>query len=179
MIGASLMVAAALLVLLSPWNIATLRRSRHAMPPTAGASIAQLPDALDLLALAAASGLSVPDSLDLVARFGPKEVADQVRPIVDAIDSGRPVASALAMTGVDPGRSLGIVLSALGDAHVIGTEVEMRLITIGSDLRGIARSREQAAARKLSVRLLVPLVVCMLPAFALLTVVPVLVEALD
>jgi len=178
MTGVSLVAVVALLALLLPRNTAVLRGRAIVPRSIVGESVALLPDALDLLALAAASGLNVPDSLDLVARFGPSEVRRQIRPIVEAIDSGRPVVSALHTARVDPGEPLGIVLSALGDAHTNGVAIETRLVSIGSDLRGIARSREQVAARKLSVRLLLPLVVCMLPAFALLTVVPVLVEAI-
>jgi len=178
MTAASFLVVVALLVLLVPRDTAARRRPASASRPIVAEGVTLLPDALDLLALAAASGLNVPDSLDLVARFGPSEVGGRLRPIVESIDSGRPIVSALNAAQIDPGEPLGIVLSALGDAHVSGAAIETRLVSIGSDLRAIARSREQVAARKLSVRLLLPLVVCMLPAFALLTVVPVLLEAL-
>ena len=40
------------------------------------------------------------------------------------------------------------------------------------------RRRAEVAARKLPVKLLFPLVLCILPAFALLTVVPVIVSSL-
>jgi len=177
-IGVSLIVVCALVafVLVRPAvaSDAALTVSR----PAVSQSVVLLPDALDLLALAVASGLNVADSLDLVARFGPAALAGQVRPIVEAIDTGRPVISALHTAGSDPRHPFGIVLAALGEAHVNGTAIEIRLISISADLRGIARSREQTAARKLSVRLLLPLVLCMLPAFALLTIVPVLIEAL-
>ena len=178
MTAASLVVVVVFLAIVLAPRTAVTRPSANRPRSTVGEGVTLLPDALDLLALAAASGLNVTESLDLVARFGPNAVAERMRPIVEAIDSGRPVVSALHTAGIEPGDPLGIVLSALGDAHVSGAAIEMRLVNIGTDLRGIARSREQAAARKLSVRLLLPLVVCMLPAFALLTVVPVLVETL-
>ena len=145
-------------------------------PPELG--LQQLPDALDLLALGVASGLDVAGSLDLVHRYGPREVSRLVAPVISAIASGRPVVAALEASGINRSDPLGIVFSALGQAHGEGVAVEDRLERLSADFRRIARSREQVTARKLSVRLLVPLTVCMLPAFALLTVVPVLNEAL-
>ena len=48
----------------------------------------------------------------------------------------------------------------------------------GLELRLARRRRAEEAARRLPVRLLAPLLTCVLPAFVLLTVVPLLVAAL-
>jgi tight adherence protein C len=50
---------------------------------------------------------------------------------------------------------------------------------VGTEARLIRRRASEVAARRLPVQLLFPLVLCTLPAFGLLTVVPLLVSAFD
>ena len=50
---------------------------------------------------------------------------------------------------------------------------------LAADARDLRRRRAVEAARRVPVRLLLPLVACSLPAFALLTIVPIVVGALE
>ncbi|MCE7884730.1 MAG: hypothetical protein DYH08_12885 [Actinobacteria bacterium ATB1] len=68
-------------------------------------------------------------------------------------------------------------MSTLVEVHRMGGESAATLSALASDQRLRRRLRAQAEARTLSVRILVPLVFCILPAFGLLTVVPMLAHA--
>lgn len=142
---------------------------------------AELADALDVCMLAAGAGLDAVDTLELVATHGPPAVARHLGPMVDALRVGRPLAEVVRAedgTENDHGDAVAVLLDALGDAHRHGLPVIDRLRVVADDLRAVGRRREQAAARRLGVRVLLPVVVCLLPAFALLTVVPVVADAL-
>ena len=69
---------------------------------------------------------------------------------------------------------IGVLRAGLVDGDRLG-ELLTRLATDSRDLR---RRRAQEQARRIPVRLLLPLVACSLPAFAVLTIVPILAGAL-
>jgi tight adherence protein C len=142
-------------------------------------STTAVPDLLDLLTVAFDSGLDVEAALRLAAAYGPADIAEATSPLLGAVAVGRPVGEVLRRVCVDPGEPFGLVLAVLRDAHLEGADAQQTLDELGIDLRRISRSREQADARRLSVRLLFPLVLCMLPSFALLTIVPVAAGALS
>ena len=60
----------------------------------------------------------------------------------------------------------------------LGTPVAPALTRLAADVRADLRRRAEARARTVPVRLCFPLVGCILPAFALLTVVPVVLDGL-
>ena len=60
----------------------------------------------------------------------------------------------------------------------LGTPVAPALARLATEVRADVRRRAEARARTIPVRLCFPLVGCVLPAFALLTVVPVVVDGL-
>jgi len=59
-----------------------------------------------------------------------------------------------------------------------GTDLEPALEQLAADSRLLRRRRAEESARRLPLRLLFPLVICILPAFILLTLAPVLAETL-
>ena len=67
------------------------------------------------------------------------------------------------------------VRAALDDGDSFGPT----LARLAVDARDLRRRRAEESARRLPVRLLLPLVTCSLPAFAVLTVVPILAGALS
>lgn len=138
-----------------------------------------LPDVVDLLLLCAGAGLSVPLAHPLVAERTPGPVGDALR-----------AAELTALGGGARADGLLAELAPLGDrsaalAHVLvdhlryGVPVVPGLERLGHELRLDRRRRAEEAARRVPVRMVGPLVVCVLPAFALLTVVPLLAASLS
>ena len=68
--------------------------------------------------------------------------------------------------------------SALVSCERYGAPIGPTLERLGVDVRLASRQRAEAAARRVPVRLLFPLVTCILPAFALLTVAPLIAGSL-
>lgn len=133
----------------------------------------QLPDLVDLFRSAVDAGLTVGQAIDAVGSRldGPcgaalhtvrRRVALGERRVValealhDLGEPIRPLAAALIASERD-GAPLGVALRAVSD-----------------DARLVRRRAAEEAARRLPVQLLFPLVLCILPAFGLLTLVPLL-----
>jgi pilus assembly protein TadC len=76
-----------------------------------------------------------------------------------------------------PGTPLAPVVRALRDGERDGTPLVPALDEVAATLRDERRRRAAASARRAPIVLLFPLVLCVLPAFVLLTVVPLLVTA--
>ena len=74
----------------------------------------------------------------------------------------------------DLGAAVRPLVAALVAAERYGAAVGARLERLALDARLAHRRRAEEAARRLPVQLLFPLVGCILPAFGLLTVVPLL-----
>ena len=71
------------------------------------------------------------------------------------------------------------LFAALAHADRYGVPLGPTLDRLGADARDAFRRDAQERARRLPVALLVPLVFCILPAFLLLTIVPLLAASLD
>jgi len=137
-----------------------------------------LPEAADLLALAVAGGLTVTAALATAGRWTPGPVGEALRRATEEIAMGRPAADAIddLATGLGaPGRALVGVLLA---SERYGVPLGEGLDRVAREARLERRRRAEERARRLPVLLLFPLVLCVLPAFGLLTVVPLLVGSL-
>jgi len=137
-----------------------------------------LPDAVDLLLLCTAAGWSLPIAHPEVATRVPPPLDEALGAAVAAADSGVPrseaLLNALAPLG-ERARALGHILA---DHLRYGVALTPGLERLGLELRLDRRRRAEVEARRVPVRLLGPLVTCILPAFALLTVVPLLAASL-
>ena len=136
-----------------------------------------VPDFLDIVSLAITCGASVLDALSLGARLGPASIRSRLHLLVAAISKRVSFSTALASAEVDAGDPIAVILDVLEQGHIEGGSVARRLEYLAVDYRRIGASRDSAEARRLSVRILFPMVLCMLPSFALLTIVPVLVAS--
>jgi tight adherence protein C len=140
--------------------------------------VAELPEVVDLLSLAVAAGLTIPPAVGVVASRGRGRLAAELARARRSAELGSSLADALddipARLG-DPVRPITRVLSgSLRDGTSIGEALER----VAGEVRTARRRAAEERARRVSVRLLFPLVCCVLPAFALLTVVPLLAGAL-
>jgi hypothetical protein len=133
--------------------------------------------AVDLVGLAVAAGHTPYLAVELSAHWAPPLVATELNAIVRACSVGQAFHEALWDAGLrTPGlRSL---TETLRTSSRLGSPAAPALARLASEQRAELRRRAEARARTVPVRLCFPLVGCVLPAFALLTVVPEVVTGL-
>lgn len=134
----------------------------------------ELPEVVDLLTVAVAGGLTVPLAVAAVAERVPGLVAAEFDRCVADAALGRRLADQLDSVPDQLGDASRPLIRALVAAERYGTPVVEALARVSADLRTERRRQAEIAARRLPVKLLFPLVACVLPAFVLLTVVPIL-----
>ncbi len=152
---------------------ATAARRRHDH-----AAARELPEVVDLFLVASASGLNLSLSIGAVGERGPPLLGAALRHAAADVDDGARLADALeaAMAPLgDPARPL---TSALLGAARYGTALGPALDRLAIETRQLRRRQAEEAIRRVPVKLLFPLVLLVLPAFVLLTVVPLLAGAL-
>ena len=154
------------------------RRGRRHLRDAEAAVVDQVPEVIDLLALALGAGLSVTESMAAVGRWAPGPVGDALAAAHVSVAHGGPTADALEAARDRCGPPAAGLFSALVAADRYGTPLGPSLDRLGHEARLDRRRAAEERARKVPVQLLFPLVVCVLPAFGLLTVVPLLVNSL-
>lgn len=155
------------------------RRVRAERPVDLSQVERDLPDLVDLLALAVGAGLSLPAALPVVAPVAPASLRKDLTSVVDGLAGGRSTDEAVAQLAVrwgGPGRPL---VHALSDHLRYGTPALPALERVAAEARTRRRRAGEIRARKLPVLLLFPLVLCTLPAFGLLTVAPLVAGTFD
>lgn len=139
----------------------------------------EIPEVVDLFRVACASGLTVPWAIRVVGRSGPGSVAAEFQAASRRIGSGQPVADALEGVVDRIGEVARPLVAVLLASVRYGAELGPALSTLAHTARIDQRRRAEERARRVPVRLLLPLVVCILPAFGLLTVVPLVAESIN
>ena len=132
---------------------------------------AELPIGVDLVAVAVGAGCTPFQAVELAQRWSPKLVADVLHGIARATALGASFDDALR----DAGTETPIVrplTDVLRTSTELGSPASASLGRLALDVRADVRRRAEAHARTIPVRLLFPLVFFILPAFVLLTVVP-------
>ena len=132
----------------------------------------ELPTAVELLRLALSAGLTLAAAVEVVAPDLEGPIGRRFRWIVRQVGTGAPLSGALEEVGIRDGPPLQPVCSMLASSVGSGAPVADALHLIAVRLRGERRRDLQTKARRLPVTLLFPVIVCVLPAFGLLTVVP-------
>ena len=160
------------------WALPSLR-ARRAERHRVGLVRRELPEAVDLLALAVGAGLTVPLALDAVARRSSGPVGAALASSLAAAAAGRRLADALAELPEHLGEQVRPLVAALVGSLRDGSPLTDGLDRLATELRADRRRRAEELARRVPVKLLFPLVTCILPAFALLTVAPLLAGALQ
>jgi Flp pilus assembly protein TadB len=135
--------------------------------------IADLPVVVELFRLAVGAGSSVHQAMPAVAARSGGRFRVALDSVVHREAMGEPLAEALGRLA-DLGPVVHPLAAALVAAERDGAAVGPRLERLALDARLDHRRRAEEAARRLPVQLLFPLVGCVLPAFGLLTVVPLL-----
>jgi pilus assembly protein TadC len=139
--------------------------------------VATLPEVVDLLTVAVGSGLPVAAAIGAVSGRSPppwrQALDDCLRLAADGALLDEALGS-LARLGDEAAPLVGALRAGLVD----GDRLAEQLARLAADARDLRRRRAQERARTIPVRLLLPLVACSLPAFAVLTIVPILAGAL-
>ena len=152
-------------------------RAARAEKRRLAALAADLPDVVDLLVLAVGAGLTVHLAVAAVGRRGSGPLARELRHVLDDVNVGRRLADALDEMPARAGEATRPLSSALASAERYGAPLVSSLERLAIEVRRERRRRAEEVARKLPVKLLFPLVLCTLPAFALLTVAPLIAGA--
>jgi tight adherence protein C len=147
------------------------RRTRRARE---AAVTDQLPDVVDLLALTTAAGLPIAAALCAIGRRPGGPMGAALDHAAALIERGGTTADALDLILERVGPSTRSLVDTLAAHDRYGTPLAPALERVGIESRLRRRRQAEEAARRLPVTLLFPLVLTTLPAFALLTVVPLL-----
>jgi Flp pilus assembly protein TadB len=147
------------------------RRARRAADDFAR----ELAVAVDLVGVGVAAGCTPFLAVELGARWSPRRVARALDDVVRGCTLGQSFDDALREMGLRVPGSRPLT-DALRTSAQLGAPAGPTLTRLGADLRADLRRRAETRARTVPVRLCLPLVGCILPAFALLTVVPVVLD---
>ena len=169
--------AAAPVVAIGAWWL-PIARARRAERRQLAAFAADLPDVVDLVVLAVDAGLTVPLAVAAVARRAEGPLGAELCRVCDEHRLGRRLADALDDLPARAGESVRPLVTALVASERYGAPLSAGLGRLADDVRRQRRRRAEEAARRVPVKLLFPLVTCTLPAFALLTVAPLVAGAL-
>jgi hypothetical protein len=165
--GPVLAALTAMLFLLARRHVVARSAARHQQREIAGA----LPRFADLVAACLESGATPADAIDLVRGHLEGPLADRLAPVVGALRSGvDPLTIYDDLGRDDPLRGLVV---ALARATESGAPLADMVAAVADDQRRRRRWSAEAAARRAGVHAVGPLVLCFLPAFVLLGVVPV------
>ena len=173
-IGIALLAAGLLLDALGAWWMVHICRLR---PP--GAIDDELPEVVELLAVAVRAGLTVRLAVEAVGARAHGILASEFARAVRQCERGALLADALAEVPARVGERSRPLVAALVDADRYGSPLAPALERLAADARDGRRRAAEERARRVPVLLLFPLVLCILPAFGLLTVAPLLAGALD
>ena len=125
----------------------------------------------DLLASCLISGAPPATAARAVCAAMPPPMSEHLRALVSALDLGADPVSAWQKFGVEA--PLHPIARAAARSAETGASLAPLLVGVADDLRRAERSRGEAAARAAGIKAVGPLVVCFLPAFLFLGVVPI------
>ena len=151
--------------------IPTLRRR--------GDSSAPLVEFVDLLVVLLKSGRTTHQSFDCIARWGDGDVRRVAERVLWRCKRGERLADAAGELITVFGSAAVGIANTLAAAERDGLPIAPVLDRLVGETHSERRRQAQIEAAKLPIKLAFPLVVCVLPSFVALTVVPILIGALS
>ena len=133
-------------------------------------SVRDLPHAVDLLAVVMASGASTSAALDVVVDAVDPPLATELLAVRHGLALGRDPVHVWRDAGRRPG--LATLARTMVRALDTGASVSDALHRLADDLHAVGRLDDEMRARSVGVRVAAPLGLCLLPAFVLIGVVP-------
>lgn len=167
------------LVVAFSWWVASMMARRRRTQRRDDAIADGLADVIDLFAVGLLSGRNITATTRDVSLWIDGELGEQFRRCGERVDRGRTIADALEDLAAETGPPIRPLVAALVASERYGAPITHGLSQLAADSRADRHRRAEAAARRLPVVLLFPLVVCVLPAFLLVTVIPVVIDTLS
>ena len=133
-----------------------------------------LPEVIDLLALVVGAGRPVAVALADICPRVPEPFRSELAVVVRRSAAGEPFAESVRGLHEALGPRVAAIVHAVISAETDGAPLGPALVRAGDEAHRRRRVRAEEAARRVPVAMLFPLVFCILPAFCLLTVVPLL-----
>jgi tight adherence protein C len=162
------MIAAGIVGFIVPkvWLVrAVLNRQR--------AIVRLLPDSIDLLVVCVEAGLGLDAAMDQVVRRMSGPVAEEFKRTLDDIAIGRGRMDALRDAAQRTGVSqISIFVAALYQAELLGVSISQVLRVQSDSLRTQRNLRAREEAAKLPLKLLFPMVLCILPSMFVVVLAP-------
>jgi tight adherence protein C len=146
---------------------------------TAREVAASFPNALDLLVLSIRAGYLPAQAIGEITPYLPTALNPSFSAVEQALQRGDRFADALDQLRVGLGPIAQPLVDSLAAADRYGLPLAPVLERLSFEARQQRRRDTDAAARELPVRLSLPLVLCTLPSFVLLAIVPLLLGALS
>lgn len=136
--------------------------------------IRDLPLVYGLFAIGMSSGIPIKNVIFEISKYFPDSCKQDFVNVIKEIESGMSIQKSLLNLESHPHfRALAHVISESSDC---GTDVLPALDSLHRDSMNKIRRESDSAIKKLPVTMLFPLVVCILPAFLLLSVIPILIN---
>ena len=161
---AGLVAAVACWAVIARAEPASVRRRREAVAR-------DLPHVVALLAAALRAGAAPATAIEVVADALPGPAAERLRPVSARLRLGGSPERVWADLAQTP--ELSVLGRTLGRAHRTGAPVVAAIERLADDLADRSRAEVEDRARAVGVKAAVPLGLCLLPAFVLLGIVPV------
>jgi tight adherence protein C len=156
-----------------------VRFVRRADKRTRAAARAALPDLIELVVIGVRAGLTPATALEMATAHTASELAAPMADVTHHLHRGARLADALTHLPDWLGRDAAYFTDALITADRYGLPLGPVLDRLGADVRADRSRQAQARARTLPVKLAFPLVVCTLPSFVLLAIVPAVLGAIS
>ncbi len=134
----------------------------------------ELPLMTELLRIAIDSGLNITMAVTAVAERIEGPLSDELHRALAEVERGKRISDALEDVSVRAGDATRPLIGGLIAAERYGSPLSSVLERLALEARADQSRRAERAAKRLTVYLLFPLAGCTLPAFALLTVAPLL-----
>jgi len=154
-------------------------RSRRQERRQARAVMVELPEIVDFYVVGLTAGLTVGQATQAVATHLEGSVPKALEGACARVGHGARLSDQLATLPTIVGDGVRPLTRVLVDAERHGVAIGDALERLSQDVRVQRRRWAEIQARRIPVKLLFPLVLCTLPAFVLLSIVPVLVSALQ
>ena len=138
-----------------------------------------LPYVVDVLRVAASAGFNVSGCVATAGRYGPGDLGERLQFAAQQCSMGRSLADSLDDIVIEFGESVRPLVSVLVSCELDGVSIVNALERLADDVRQNSQRQAEIRARKVPVRLLVPLALGTLPAFVLLILVPVVAQAVS
>lgn len=181
LLGVAGLIVHALVALgaIAVWLAIDVTRRRRRAADREVAVRRELPEVIELLALALGAGGSIHLAVGQVGARPLGPVSAAMARVGRRVAGGARLAPALEEVVSQLGPPVRPLVRALVGAEYYGTTIVTTLDRLAAEARADRRRHAQQAARRAPVKLLFPLVLTVLPAFVLLTVVPTLAGTFD